>query len=260
MKTRRIQLLILLLWPLAAAALSLGLHVGALASVLLFLGVPAVVASVGLPRRIISKLLLFTLVVAPATIIIVDYIAELNGTWQFFHSSIIPFRLLRFVTIEVIVWALLNIYAVVAFYERFFERHRTVRLFEPRLKHLSFFIVSLFLLFLGAYIKTSGSIFIPYFYTAFGTVLILPPVVLVLARRPLLAGKFFFTGAYFFYLCLAYEVTALRLGQWAFPSDQFLGWVSLAGIRFPFEEFFFWLMLMAMAVLACYEYFDDDSR
>lgn len=258
--SRRLQLIILLAWPLAAAAVSFALKANAMTSVLLFLGVPAVIASIGQSRRVLMKLAIFTLVVAPAAIITIDYIAERNLTWLFFPASLFSFRLLQFVTIEVIVWALLNIYAVVAFYELFFERHRTVRLFEPRLKHLVYILASLIILFLGAYAKTSGAIYIPYFYAVFGTILILAPLLAVLARKPNLAGKFFLTGAYFFLLSLFYEVTALRLGQWEFPSTQFIGWVSLAGVRFPLEELFFWIMLMAMAVLAYYEYFDDDGK
>jgi len=49
----------------------------------------------------------------------------------------------------------------------------------------------------------------------------------------------------------------LQLGQWAFPSNDFVGWVSLFGQRFPFEELFYWTMLAAVTVISYFEYFDD---
>ena len=57
-----------------------------------------------------------------------------------------------------------------------------------------------------------------------------------------------------------YELTALKLGWWDFPSRDFVGWVSILGTRFPLEEFVFWLCLFAMAILTYYEFFDDDQK
>ena len=78
-------------------------------------------------------------------------------------------------------------------------------------------------------------------------------------RRPKLFGKFFLTGVYFFYLTFVYEVIALKLGWWNFPASDYIGWISIMGIKFPFEEFLFWLVLIAMASLSYYEFFDDDE-
>ena len=67
-------------------------------------------------------------------------------------------------------------------------------------------------------------------------------------------------AAYFFYLTLVYELTALTLGWWSFPSSQFIGWVEIAGIRFPFEEFFFWLVLFSAWIVSAYEFSIDDEK
>lgn len=71
--------------------------------------------------------------------------------------------------------------------------------------------------------------------------------------------KFIKTGVFFFMLYLIYELTAVNLGQWYFPGE-YVGWVELAGARFPFEELFFWMMLSSSAVLALYEGFVDDKK
>ena len=101
---------------------------------------------------------------------------------------------------------------------------------------------------------------IPYFYLTAGIVLGIIPISIVLFEYPRLIAKFFKTAAYFFYLNFAYEITALKLGIWDFPGDQFIGWVTFFGMRFPFEEFFFWIILGAIAMLSYYEFFDDDRK
>ena len=79
-------------------------------------------------------------------------------------------------------------------------------------------------------------------------------------NHPKMNVKFFKTAAYFFYLTFIYEVTALQLGWWDFPSTNFIGWVSIFNVRFPLEELIFWLFLFAMAILTYYEYFADDEK
>jgi hypothetical protein len=52
-------------------------------------------------------------------------------------------------------------------------------------------------------------------------------------------------------------LTALSLGLWYYPSNQFIGWVDVHGLRFPVEELFGWILLGVAAILSCYEYLDD---
>jgi hypothetical protein len=68
------------------------------------------------------------------------------------------------------------------------------------------------------------------------------------------------TGAYFFYLSFLYEILAIHYGWWGFHSENFIGWFSILGTKFPLEELVWWIMLFALAVLSCYEYFDDDEK
>ena len=57
-----------------------------------------------------------------------------------------------------------------------------------------------------------------------------------------------------------YDIAALKLGWWTFPGTEFIGWISIAGVSFPIEEFIFWIILFALGVLSYYEYFDDDEK
>jgi hypothetical protein len=71
---------------------------------------------------------------------------------------------------------------------------------------------------------------------------------------------FFGTAAYFFYFNIIYEIVGLRLRWWDFPGTQFVGHVSLFGVTFPFEEFFFWLVLGGFMVLSYFELFDNTQK
>ena len=102
---------------------------------------------------------------------------------------------------------------------------------------------------------------IKYFYILWGSVLLLIPLLLFLFKYPKLIGKFFIVGVYFFYLNFAYELSALALNWWHFPrTGDFLGWINVGQLFFPFEEFFFYVMLFSIGWLVWYEYFDDDRK
>ena len=90
--------------------------------------------------------------------------------------------------------------------------------------------------------------------------MVLIPVLFEAFAFPKVFIKIFKVVPYFFYLTLLYEVTALKLGWWAFPGERFVGWVSFFGAQFPFEEFFFWLALLSAAILSYYEFYDDGER
>ena len=76
---------------------------------------------------------------------------------------------------------------------------------------------------------------------------------------PRLALRFVKTASFFSLVNLAHEFTGVRTGQWRFPG-QFVGNIHLLGVRFPVEEFVFFIVLGATVLLADYEYFVDDLK
>ena len=100
-----------------------------------------------------------------------------------------------------------------------------------------------------AYLILGTSSFVPFIFPAVrNRVLILP-----------LITRFAKVALFFFFVHLAHELTAVKLGQWYFPA-QSIGYLELVGIRFPVEEFVFWIVLSTAILLADYEYFIDDGR
>ena len=81
----------------------------------------------------------------------------------------------------------------------------------------------------------------------------------LLTKKSELLFKFLKVSAFFFFLFFAFELTALRLGQWNFPG-RYIGKVEIFNLVFPFEEFFFWILLSSTVVLSYYELYVDDEK
>lgn len=252
---KKFDLVLLLVYPIVGTFLSFWLYANAFFSVIIFFGIPSVYLTVRDPR-FAKRAFLFSLLAIPV-IIVIDHIAHTTGQW-IIPSSVLP-RIFQYVTVEVVFWAVLNFYLVIMFYERFLHNHFTRKLYYPQIRYLVVLSLLSFVTFLYYYYFSPVSIRIPYFYLCFGVTLILIPVILQLFTHPRFLSKFFETTAYFFYLTLTYEITALQKGWWGFPGNQFIGWISIFDITFPLEELLFWLLLFSMAILTYYEAFDDNE-
>ncbi|MBS3176595.1 hypothetical protein J4457_05155 [Candidatus Woesearchaeota archaeon] len=186
--------------------------------------------------------------------IILDYIMEITQGWYIPSSFFDPYRILGYVSIEQLIWLFLYLYLVAIFYEAFLEKTCTHRLYSSHLKYGIILLYLIFGLFIIIHLTKHELLEINYFYLKFGIVLGLLPIAVALIKFPRLYTQFLQTAAYFFYLSFLYEVTALVLGQWTFPAtNQFVGFLSLGSISFPFEELFFWIILGAMGALSYYK-------
>ncbi len=256
-KRETFDLAVFLVYPIIASLISFLLRANAFFSVIIFYGIPSIYLSFMMKKNVKNAAVFSLVGIIP--MIVIDYIAHLTKVWEV-TNSIIPFRLFGFVTLEVLLWVIFAFYFTVMFYEYFLDKHITHKLYKPRFKYLIISILALFSLFLFLLFGFPQFLRIPYFYLIFGVILILIPIVFELFEYPRFYTKFFKAQAYFFYLNFIYEITALKLGWWIFPGNEFVGWVSVFGVEFPFEEFFFWIMLTALAILTYFEFFDREIR
>jgi hypothetical protein len=256
-KRKDIDLVLILLWPIFATIFSFLFKPNTFGSVILFLGLPSIYLGIR-GKEYIKKTALFSFFVGVLTIIVIDYTSHLTGTW--FVPSMFPFRLFKFVSVELILWGFFTIFFIVIFYQYFIDKHTIKKPLGPRMKYLIFIALTLFAVFLFFLFYFPSLLNLPYFYMLFGMVLIFLPFVMHLLKYPKVTSRFFLAAAYFFFLHFTYEIAALKLGWWSFPGPDFIGWVSIFGVSFPFEEFLFWFILLVFAVLSYYEYFDDDEK
>jgi len=257
-KKEKIDLILLLLYPIFASLFLLFIKGNAFLSIIIFFAIPPLYLSFR-AKKYVKKSLIFSLVLGLPLFFIVDYIAHLTKTWLL-HDSILPFRFFNYVPLEDWIWAVFYIYFIVIFYEYFLDKDVKVQAWHKNMKYLVMGLLIAFVLFLSALILNPKYLNIPYFYLTMGLTVILLPILLILLKFPKLTAKFFKTGAYFFYLVFIYEITGLKLDLWSFPGTEFIGWVTFLGVSFPIEEFVFWIMLGSMAALSYYEFFDDDRK
>lgn len=257
MHKNKIPLLFVLLWPIAAVGFSFLIGADTLVSTLLFFGVPALYLSL-INKRCVGMAAVFSIIFSIPFAIMLDYVMEVTRGWYIPVSVFDPYRILGYVTIEQLIWLFLYVYLVVMFYETFLDKRCTHKLFYPKLKYLVVILYIVFGTFIIIHLTRHEILEIDYFYLKFGIVLGLLPLLFALMRFPDMWGAFLVTGAYFFYLSFTYEITALMLGQWSFPAaNQFIGFLEFGKVAFPFEEFFFWILLGAMAVLSYYRFFGE---
>lgn len=257
--SKREQLFIFILFLFIAPLVCLLLKLNPLGSVIVFLIIPSIYLSLLLKKNI-KKAVIFSAVTGLPFIIVADYIANITKQW-IEPQTVFSFRLLGVVSVEVILWTFFLIYFMIMFYELFLDNRKDdQRAFPKKTKYLTIFSISVLVYFLLLYFFAPTYLYISYFYLSFGIILIFIPLIIELFRKPRLTEKVFMAGAYFFFLSFFYEIVALKLGYWDFPGNQFIGMITVFGVKFPFEELFFYILLLPMACVCYYEFFDGDEK
>lgn len=254
-KVRKFELVLFLLYPIIATLLSIYLNVNVLIGVILFLGLPALYLSFRVPINTVVRSLLFSSLLIPL-IWIINWLAHKNQQWIIPYTKV-PFYIDGIPMFEVSLWVVFLTHFTILFYEYFLDRHFIKKIWYPRMK-----LFLKLLIFVPVLILLINHFFpLSYFYMIFGTLGVVIPILLVEFKLPKLIAKLIKVGIYFFYVTFLYEIVALKLNHWYFPTEgKFIGWVTFYGEWFPVEEFVFWLILCAMATLSVFEFFDDDAK
>lgn len=253
---KKIDYILLILFPLLATALSLFFRVDYLILILLFFGLPALYFSLR-NRKIGEKTIIFSLIAAIPIAIIMDYICTLNNAW-IVPTTVFPFRLFGIVPIEDIIWMILTTFSILTIYE-FFINKTTVDLLHRKMIYLIILLAGLFILFLLMVSVFHYPFHLKYSYLWTSICLFFVPTVLFFFRYPKKVVKFLNVSVYFFFVILLMEITGLTLRHWIFTGTDVIGWINLFGCRFPFEEFFFLIMIGPLAALSYYEFFDNNN-
>lgn len=254
---KKVDILVLIALPAIATILSLLFRTNFLISTLLFFGISAVYLAIR-NAHAVGKSLLFSIFMGLFAAFVVDYFATINGSW-FIPSTLFSFRLLNVVPVEDMIWGFLLVFNIIMFYEHFLDKGKHA-LKDTNFKYFVVLVILILFLFFSIYIFKPELFMINYFYVKFGLSLILLPTLTFIGIFPRLLSKYIKTGAYFFAQGIMFELTALHLGQWEFKNTDYIGWVEVNSLRFPLEEFVFWLVLFAVCILSYYEFFYDDMK
>ncbi len=255
--SKKIDIIFLILSPIFATFVSLTLKTNFLTSTLLFFGIPAIYLSWRNQHAVKKSAIFSFLFGLVGGALIIDYITHFNNAW--FVTTIFPVRIFNQAPIEDFLWGFLAVYNIIMFYEHLLDKGKH-NLKDTHLKYFVSLIIFITIIFSVIYIFDKKLFLIPYFYIKAGFIVILVPAISFLTFFPRLISKYLKTGVYFFAQSLMFELTALRLGQWSFNGNQYIGWVQILNLKFPLEEFVFWMVLFSTCVLSYYEFFDDDRK
>ena len=260
MKRLRLDFYVTILILLLATALTLACKINFLFSTLLFFGAPSVYL---LARKIRSLKEIFLASVFFGLILMfeMDFLAELNHVW-IISDPVFVNKFLGVVTLDIIVWSFLWVFFVILFYQHFFEHEKKEKV-SPHFKYGLLPALSVLAVMLLVYFVDSKILTFPYSYLILGLASFAPFVFPVVRKKVFTQDfviRFLKMSLFFFFVHLIQEVTMVKLGYWIYPA-QGVGYLELmGGIRFPIEEFVFWIVLSTSVLLADYEFFIEEDE
>lgn len=164
-----------------------------------------------------------------------DLIQSCNQAW--FVDLVIPLKIVGVLPVDNVLGYFLMTLLVVSMYEYFFQPPTVITTrYYKETSVVGLTILAVFVVFA----LQPQLFFLPYSYLVGGTVAALLTIIGIVRHRELLDPALRM-AAYFLPVWLLCELTALATGGWTFPG-QYLGWVEIMGLGFPFEELFFWML------------------
>lgn len=251
-KKKRQRLLFLTAYILLACLLVYFLKPVYLLSIIIVLVPPAVINFLWL-KKSRFKILLFsvltTILFAPP----VELAARLADAWDV--QSILP-RLFGIAPLENILFAFLNFFWVLVFYEYFVDKDLR-RKISRRLRLIVLGYLLLFLLVFTIFFIAPNLLAVNYALLAI-IILIIPGIVMFWFN-PKLLKKTWLPTIFFAFVFFVYEVVSLLIGSWWWPGEYLLP-VSLLGRVFPLDDVIIWYLLSTPVLIAGYEFFVDDNK
>lgn len=256
-KNKIIDLVVLVVIILISVPVVLVFKVRPLISSIYFFIIPSLYLLIRKPRNI-KRVLVGTFLIGTVFGFIYDFLNIYNHSWtESVQQLVFKYKFFSILPIDHIIWFFFWALIIISFYEHFLERENSSKIshnFKYILIFSAVFIgVTLFLFFVS---PNKISIKYSYFWLTLPTII---PILLCFLKKPKLLKKIVKVAPYFICLFLAYELTAVYLGQWYFPGF-YIGNIELAGLRFPLEELFFWIILSSTVVICLYEFFVDDEK
>lgn len=258
---KTIDLVLLLVISIFAAATSLLLKANFFVSTLLFFGLPSLFISFKNKKAVKKSVVFAFLITVPFTFLF-DYLITVDKDW-YIVGSMFNFRLFGIVAIEQFIWTFLWAFQIIVFYEYFLDKHKQTSLNEFLSKRMTLFSLVLFAVFLAILFLAAvnpSSLKVNYAYFWLGLIFGIVPMTIFLIKFPGLWLKFIKITAYFFVLAAITEFMGLKLNHWIFPGNHYLGKIGFFRYQIPLEEFFLYFLISTPVILSYYEFLDDDRK
>jgi len=255
MKRKLIDLIVLILIIIVSTFLILQFRVKPLVSTIFYFIIPAIYLCLR-EKKNYKKIFVASVIFGLLFAFVFDLLATFNNAWLV-HQLVFPYKIFGIVPIDDMIWFFFLVFLATTFYEHFLddEKHKTIS------KHFKYALIPSILIFIATiiiFIISPNILRFSYSYLILGSIATIP-LFYILYLKPKLIHKFLKLSIFFSFLYLIFELTALKLGQWGFYG-QYIGTVEFSGLKFPFEEFFFWIGISAPTLISYYEIFIDDEK
>lgn len=255
MSKKQIDFLVVVGILIAAAWASLSFHLKPLTWSIFYLVLPSIYLMLR-ERKNYRKIFWSVVILGLLLGFFFDFLAEFNGAWHV-RDLVIPYKILGIEPVDNVLGYAVMVLFMVTFYEHFIDDERDRRLSKNASRLFLLGTIAVILLVVG-YLENQTVFKISHMYLKAGLAAILFPLIYGF-RHPKILAKFSALALFFIPVWLVAEIVVLKNGGWNFPG-QYVGWVTVFGVTFPFEELFFWMICYAGAIVASYEYFIDDNR
>ncbi|MCU0680231.1 MAG: hypothetical protein MUF50_02925 [Planctomycetes bacterium] len=221
-------------------------------SIIIVLGIPAIINWSWLKHSKIKVLifaLLTTLLFAPP----VELMARLKDAWDV--ASIFP-RPFGYIPLENILFAFLNFFWVLSFYEYFCDRSHK-KTFSSNFKYLTLLYLVLNISIFSLFFYNKNLIGFDYYSLAIPILLI--PAIIIFSFFPKLLVKTIYPTVFFALVFFAYEIISLNLGHWWWPG-HYLFPININDKVFPLDDVIIWYFLSTPTLIGGYEIFIDNKK
>jgi len=254
LQTRKpLIMLVLFLYVIMASLLVYLLEPPYYLAICIVLGVPSLFNFFLLKNgktKIIVFSFLTTLLFAPP----IELMARLANAWDVASIFARPFGL---IPLENMLFAFLNFFWILSFYEFFLDTQKAKVDINKRFKTLILLYLFLSIITYGVFFFNSDLIKIDYHILA---LIFLVPILIILGfKTPKLIKKTLIPTAFFALIFFIYEIVSLLIGHWWWPGN-YLWPISVSGIVFPIDDIIIWYLLSTPALILGYEFFIDDNK
>lgn len=248
---KKLKLAFLFLYIIISCIFVLLSKVSYLLSIIIVFVPPTIVNFLWL-KKSREKIFVFSISATLLFAFAVELVSRLANSWDV--ASILP-RLFGIMPLENILFAFINFFFVLSFYEYFVDKDSSKKIsknFKFLIIILALFSAIIFLLF-----SYKINVAMSYFLVAIITLLV--PSIMIFFKRVDLLKKTILPTLFFAVVFFVYELVSLKIRSWWWPG-KYLITVTLFNSPFPIDDVIIWYFLSTIALIGIYEFFMDDYK
>jgi hypothetical protein len=251
-RDKKLKILSLFLYIIVSCVFVYFVRPNYLLSIIIVLVPPSVTNFIWL-KKSRKKVLVFSLSATFLFAFAVELSSRLSNSWDV--QSVLP-RIFGILPLENILFAFLNFFWVLSFYEYFIDKDLTKKV-SRKFKYLIGIFGIFSLTIFSLYFYNPNIISMNYYVVAIITLIV--PSLIIFSLNPRLLKKTFVPVVFFAVVFFIYEVVSLLIGSWWWPGE-YLFPIKIFGEIFPLDDVIIWYFISTISLIGGYEFFVDDFK